>query len=681
MPITRRQLASILAGAGFVLPVAGWPRVSRAATLTAPTLEELYQKPDRMDAALSPDGSRVAVLRIKRDSPEFSWEGERHTAYVALHASNNLEARPALVGVGRYEVEQIEWANNERLLIWVRKAKHPDGTPVGLRVGSRFYPMPERRVLAVNPDGSNPVVLFGTRASLSFLDFNLGNVVDRLPKDEHFILMQRWVLEHTCFGLYKVDVRDGQATLIELGEKATDGWFVQDGQAVLRFDSNSRQTSFSVFGRAPGQTEWRLIRKTRRTELKRFARFDVVGVTPKPGVILISHRTDSEEFASIKEFDLRTLAIGEVLKSIDGADADDVVMDEAERLVGVGFKRDLQDYVFENPSLAENYKALAKRYEGEANIRLYDVSLDHRHFIFHVIGPRLPGQFVYYDVDSQRMHPLGDQFEHLTKDRLARMEVLDVTTRDGAKITAYLSHPINANKPAPMVVMPHGGPEARDHYDYHPWVQALCARGWLVLQPNFRGSGGYGRSFGDAGRKQWGDRMQADVEDAVAQVVASGAADPKRLAIMGASYGGYAAMMGVVRQPRLYRCAVAIAGDFDLIKSLEISRREDGVDSESYAYWMASMGDPRTDAALLKSHSPRYRAAEIQAPVMMIHGAEDKVVSPLQSREMAKTLKKAGKVYEHIELDGEGHNGWSEANSIRVLRACIRFISAAFDAE
>jgi dipeptidyl aminopeptidase/acylaminoacyl peptidase len=676
-----------MAGAGFVLPALGPDKAAAEAhpPPVPPSLDDLFQPADLTDTALSPNGSRIAVLRVLRQQKPNPVSGpnqpamiEKRTAYVALHSSSDLKRKPALVGVGAYEVEQVEWANDERLLVWVRMAKTAAGNPVGLQIGKRFYPMPERRVLSVNADGSAPVVLFAGQSPVSLWDFDLGNIVDRLPKEDHFVLMQKWVGESGCYGLYRVDVRDGRATLVELGEKATDGWYVQDGQPVLRFDSNARGTTFSVFGRSPGQDKWALIRKTRRNEMKRFADLDVVGATPEPGVLLVSHRADREEFAAVKEFDIRTLSVGRTLKSVEGADVTRVVMDEAETLVAIGFKHDRQDYLFEDAGLARHYEEMKRIYQGEANISLYDISLDHQHVIFRVTGPRQPGQFVYYNLKTQHLDILGDQYEHLTPERLARMETLEVTTRDGAKITAYLSHPIGEAKSRPMIVMPHGGPEVRDHYDWDVTVQYLCAQGWLVLQPQFRGSGGFGKSFGDAGRRHWGDRMQEDVEDAVAHVLATGAADPKRLAIFGASYGGYAAMMGVVRQPTLYRCAVCIAGDFDLIDSLAFSRKEDGADSSSYAYWVASMGDPKTDQALLKAHSPRQRVAEIVVPVMMVAGAEDTIVSPQQSRDMAKALKKAGKTYEHIELAGEGHSGWSDANEKKVLTQAMDFIAKAF---
>ncbi len=686
-----------MVGAGFILPTLSLEQViaaeapaSPSPVATPPTLDELFRPAGLLDTALSPNGARLASLRVLHEQIPDPKSGktepktiDRRTAYVALYQSTDMSKPPAFVRVGDYDVEQVEWANDNRLLIWIRMTKDAAGNPLGIRFGQYFFPIPARRVISVGADGTMPVVLFGNQPKAVKRDFDLGTVIDRLPKEDNFVLMQKWESSKDRYGLYRVDVHSGEAALVELGEKATDAWYTQDGVPVLRFDSNYRGTTFSVFGRAPGQAKWALIRKTRRNELMRFADLDVVGVTPQPGVVLVAHRADKEEFAAIKEFDIRSLSMGRTLKAVEGADITGVTMDEAERLVAVEFKRDRQDYLFDDPGLTRHYKALNKYYKGEANVRLYDISLDHQHVIFHVNGPRQPGQFVYYNLKVQHLDMLGDQFEHLNLERLARMETLSIATRDGARITAFLSHPIAAtwrgeSQIRPMIVMPHGGPEVRDHYEWDVTVQALCAKGWMVLQPQFRGSGGFGRSFGDAGRKQWGGRMQEDVEDAVAHVLQLGSADPNRLAIMGASYGGYAAMMGVVRQPRLYRCAVCIAGDFDLVDSLTFSRKADGADSDTYAYWVASMGDPKTELALLKAHSPRQRVNEIVVPVMMIAGTEDTIVSPQQSRDMAKALKKAGKTYEHIELPGEGHSGWSQDNEKKVLTDAMRFIAKAF---
>ena len=356
-------------------------------------------------------------------------------------------------------------------------------------------------------------------------------------------------------------------------------------------------------------------------------------------------------------------------------DFETAFVDENLKLVGSAYWDDRLNYQFADPALAPHFRAVNAALKNACNVQLYDIDVSHRRMLFKSTGPQEPGSFQVYDREKRSLEYVGHCRPWLAPERLAKTEPLKVKTRDGAEITAYLTTPINAGPGAlPMVVMPHGGPEVRDYLDYDVTVQALAARGWLVLQPNFRGSGGYGRTFAEQGRRQWADRMQEDVEDAVAQVVASGRADAKRLAIFGASYGGYSALMGAVRQPALYRAVVSIAGDADLIESLAFSRREDGADSPTYAYWRGSMGDPRADAALLIRASPARRAAEIQAPVLLLHGTEDTIVDPRQSRLMAKALKAAGKTCELVELKGQGHRNWSDATWKTVLETSTAFI-------
>lgn len=247
--------------------------------------------------------------------------------------------------------------------------------------------------------------------------------------------------------------------------------------------------------------------------------------------------------------------------------------------------------------------------------------------------------------------------------------------RDGATMRAYLTKPLAAG-PRPLVVMPHGGPEMRDHHAYDVYAQIFAAQGWLVLQPNFRGSGGYGRAYADAGRGRWGDLMQEDVEDAVAQVLASGRADPKRVAIWGASYGGYAALMGAVRNPDLYKAAVSLAGPADLMQFMD-DRRSYGLDNPYYQYWVRTVGDPKANGATLQKFSPAKRAGEIKAPVLLVHGLDDDNVLPNQSRIMAAALRAAGKPVVHMEIRGAGHSDWDEDDERKLMETSVAFLAKA----
>ena len=656
--------------AGAAAPLAA-PGVARAqgAPPQPPSIDELLREPLVHDAAISPDGEQLAILRTEvKDG--------RTTSYVTLSRMADLSAPPSVASLGEQSATQVEWANNERLLIWITFRNNDRGEPYGLWFYGAFVPIPVKRVISVDLKGQDPVVMFAGSRSVLRRGFDASRVVDYLKDDPRRVLMQAWNDSRGAYGLFQVDVYTGAAELVEQGVAATDFWLTQGGVPMLRMDSNARGTLGWVYGRAPGEKDWKLIRKSRFNELKKLPDFDVVGPTPDAGVFLVCQRMEGRDTSVIRTFDLANLKFGDVVAERPDRDFDTAFVDENLRLVGSAYWDDRLNYHFADPALAPHFRAVNAALKNSCNVELYDIDLGHRRMLFRATGPREPGAFQVYDREKRSLEYVGHCKPWLTPERLAATAPLTVRTRDGAEITAYLTTPINAGTgPLPMVVMPHGGPEIRNYLDYDVTVQALAARGWLVLQPNFRGSGGYGRAFAELGKRQWADRMQEDVEDAVAQVVASGRADSKRLAIFGASYGGYAALMGAVRRPELYKAVVSVAGDADLIESLSFSRREDGADSPTYAYWRASMGDPKADEALLVRASPARRAAEIAAPVLLIHGTEDTIVDPKQSRLMAKALKAAGKSCELVELKGEGHRNWSDETWKTVLQTTTDFIA------
>ena len=262
--------------------------------------------------------------------------------------------------------------------------------------------------------------------------------------------------------------------------------------------------------------------------------------------------------------------------------------------------------------------------------------------------------------------------------RLSGCELLKVQTRDGAQIEAYLTSPLGG-APGPLVVMPHGGPEVRDQRGFDRQVQVLAAQGWWVLQPNFRGSGGYGLDFAKQGWRRWGDRMQEDVEDAVAQAVRDKGLDASRVAVMGTSYGGYAALMGAVRRPDLYKAAIAICGVADLPDMLAWEKREDDTPTkEIYDFWTKRIGDPETEGPMLETASPRRRASEIVCPVLLVHGVDDGIVPVIQSRIMHRALRDAGKTVDLVEVPDAGHADWDTDVERGLMGRYVTLLRRAF---
>jgi dipeptidyl aminopeptidase/acylaminoacyl peptidase len=223
-------------------------------------------------------------------------------------------------------------------------------------------------------------------------------------------------------------------------------------------------------------------------------------------------------------------------------------------------------------------------------------------------------------------------------------------------------------------MIPHGGPEVRDILTFNYDVQVLVAHGYQVFQPNFRGSSGYGMTFANLGRREWGGAMQDDLDDGLDHLVAEGLVDPGRACIVGTSYGGYAALAAATMTPELYQCVVAIAAPSDLFAMLKWERKEEGHDSESYQYWVNHIGDPRKDKAALQAVSPAKLADRVLAPILLIHGTDDGVVPIKQSEIMVKALSKAGKAYQFVELEGSAHSRRSDEDQRLEYETILAFL-------
>jgi dipeptidyl aminopeptidase/acylaminoacyl peptidase len=270
------------------------------------------------------------------------------------------------------------------------------------------------------------------------------------------------------------------------------------------------------------------------------------------------------------------------------------------------------------------------------------------------------------------MHLLARPYQQIRGKELASVESTSYKARDGLDIPAFVTQPHGVEpKLLPLVVMPHGGPFARDEWSYDPWAQFLANRGYVVLQPNFRGSTGYGRSFVEKGVGQWGRTMQDDLDDGVKWLVEQGKVDPKRVCIMGASYGGYAAMWAAARNPDIYRCAISFAGISDLAAMIRYDRKAFSAARYHRAWREKVQGEKSFD---LDTVSPLYTASQISIPLLIAHGDKDENVPVSQSKKLHEALKKANKPHEFIVFEGEGHGLQSPENAVGFLKRVEDFL-------
>jgi dipeptidyl aminopeptidase/acylaminoacyl peptidase len=248
--------------------------------------------------------------------------------------------------------------------------------------------------------------------------------------------------------------------------------------------------------------------------------------------------------------------------------------------------------------------------------------------------------------------------------------------RDGLDIHAYLTLPPGkAPKNLPTVIFPHGGPAARDAQQFDYWAQFMASRGYAVLQPNFRGSDGYGARFRDAGDGQWNGKLLEDINGGLGQLVHDGISDPRKVCIVGASFGGYAALAAATFSPDLYACAASYAGPSDLDLSLSRTLREEGEHSQGLSVWEKRMGAHHDEAAKLEAESPADHANAVKAPILLMHSDKDITVNIEQSEREESALRSAGKSVQFVKFEGDDHYLLQTETRARLLKTLETFLA------
>jgi dipeptidyl aminopeptidase/acylaminoacyl peptidase len=285
-----------------------------------------------------------------------------------------------------------------------------------------------------------------------------------------------------------------------------------------------------------------------------------------------------------------------------------------------------------------------------------------------------PGRWFLLDTKTSKMREVGVSRPHIDPARMRPMETIRYRARDGLMVNAYLTRPeLAVPEPAPMVVLIHGGPQVRDRWAWNDEVQLLASQGYIVFQPQFRGSSGFGRRFEEAGYRQWGRAMQDDISDGVKHLIEQGVADAARICIYGASYGGYAALWGVIKTPELYKCGASLAGVSDLAAMLAGSLFDDSTPASREISRMR-VGDPKEMQEQLDEVSPLKQAQRVQVPLFIAHGEADTRVLSSQSKEMVKALQRLNKPVEWMPMEDVGHGFTWVRDEVRYHRALLAFL-------
>ncbi|HOB01743.1 prolyl oligopeptidase family serine peptidase [Casimicrobium huifangae] len=491
------------------------------------------------------------------------------------------------------------------------------------------------------------------------------SILDALPDDDDHILVTHNKRDKRLFDVYRINIKTGAETLVAQNPGNITAWNTDHAGKV----------------RAAGATDG--VNKTllyRETEAEPFKPLlttnfreavDIVGWTPDSKLMYVASNRGRDK-AALFEFDPKTAKEGKLIYENPNVDVDSLGWSRARKVITqtmVNFEK--AEPVFFDKESERVYKALKAKLPGY-QIGVQSMTKDENLLIVAASNDRTPGTRYVYDVKADKLTKLAEINPALAEADMAEVKPISYTARDGLTIRGYLTLPKGVPaKNLPVIVNPHGGPWYRDSWGYNGEIQFLANRGYAVLQMNFRGSVGYGRKFWEASFKQWGLAMQDDITDGVNWLIKEGIADPKRIAIYGASYGGYATLMGVTKTPDLYAAAVdyvGVSNMFTFMKSIP-------------PYWkpflemMTEMvGDAEKDKAQLTTTSPALNAERIKTPLFIAQGAKDPRVVKAESDQMVEALKKRGVAVEYMVKDNEGHGFRLQENQFEFYEAMEKFL-------
>ncbi|WP_426386979.1 alpha/beta hydrolase family protein [Sphingobium sp. R-21] len=625
---------------------------ARAETAPAPRkewpVEAFAELPMMVEPQLSPNGMHLAA-RVARN-------GELLLMIASIADEPN---RVRTLSLGENDLNWWRWVNDDWLIAGIGSETSVQGMPWSIS-----------RVASIKRDGSKINILAKNVAAQNGDDV-IWVASDGSPR---ILLAYQSSIYDDEAGFWpqvdEVDVTNGRMRPVVQPRRNVMSWYADATGAVrmgVGYEDTTRMAK--LLYRDDGRSNFRVIDRANR-------RRDESMVVPMlftadPGKAIASD--DHEGTNALYEYDLTRLELGKKIFAAPGFDIDGIERDTAGTgLAGVRYTADGPEVHWFDEGLAKIQADIDKAVGAQRRARIVSTSRDHQRMIVHVGSADQPGTYYYYDTSAGVMSSLSKISQNFGPGiHLSPVRTIRYKARDGLEITAVLTLPAGRDpKNLPLILMPHGGPFARDSEEWDWWVQFLAYRGYAVLQPNYRGSSGYGTALAEKGEGQWGLAMQDDLNDAVDWAVKEGIADAKRVCIVGASYGGYAAMRGAQRDGGRYRCAISYAG----VSDLSAMMRYDGrfLNHGTRKDWM------KQQAPDFASVSPINFAGQLSTPILLMHGRKDRRVQVSQSREMAEKLKAAGKIagrdYIYVEQPLADHFFSRQADRLDFLQRMDAFL-------
>ena len=633
--------ALLLTGSAFAQTP---PPVAATTPAAPPSVEAFASLPFVERAELSPDGNHIAGI--------FGVGGEQK---IAIMPVVNGATKSTIFGVpDETQPGRIQWVSNDNIIVSLTGL-----LPIE---GDRWY---VTRLLAVNRlSGKYTKLLWDLGGQ------NTGDVL-WVPNDgSNEILVAAQATIYSNFPefwptVYRVNVTNGKKRKVVVGRSGVFDWGADHlGQVRVgvRYDDN-RVTSRLIYRRSNDEA----LRQIDKADHKRDEVLTVPFLYLPGGDNALVMRDNDAGRTSIFEVDLATQQTIKTIFEPEQGEVDGALTSDDGKLLGATTTDNTTPIFWFDQDLA-NLQANFNKSVPNSRVQIESMSADRSKMLVRVDSAETPGRIYFYDTKIGVLQNIASVNEKLGSKKLSPVKLVRYKARDGLEIEAVLTTPKGKDaKNLPFIVMPHGGPWGHDGLYYDYWAQFLASRGYVVMQPNFRGSTGYGTEFLNKGKGQMGFAMQDDITDGVKWAVNQGIADAKRVCIVGASYGGYAAMWGIAKDPDLYRCAISISG----VAALRREVNDFGNDLKGNLYkmqWQEMTPD-------FNAVSPINAIAKIKTPLMLIHGKRDVTVDHVQSQKMFNAMTKADKAVEFVSLPLADHYFTREADRIKLLSSMEAFLA------
>nr|WP_316642486.1 prolyl oligopeptidase family serine peptidase [uncultured Roseateles sp.] len=660
-------------GAGIAALIVCVQGLAQPAAEPPVPLERFFQRPAVLEAKLSPSGRRVAVTASR---------GMNRVGLVVLELQPASGAKRVAL-FSDADIDHFEWVGDDRLVFSV----------VDLEAGSgedrRFAP----GLFAINADGSdfrmlvkrrgNPLIGDGSSRQQA-LDWN--HKLLHVPLPQEGVRPDEVIVGAMRFGDNELrsvlplwlNVRTGRTRSMELGGAPADvvDWMF-DSKGQPRLAQTRGEGRRTLHWRGPGDAQWREL-----VQSDLLHRPFVPHAVDDLGNLYVTHSDGPEGYEVLARFNFETRAPqSPPLVRTPGFDfRGGLLLDRAgSRALGVRVSTDGEQTVWYDEAMKRMQALADERLPGRINrLSCRRCGADDMVVLVRSYADRDPGRLWLYEAAGQRWQPVSAVMDEIDPRRMAQVDLRRIKARDGLDLPVWLTLPtgVPAGQPAPAVVLVHGGPWVRGgRWRWEPFEQFLASRGYLVISPEFRGSAGYGQAHYRAGWKQWGQAMQDDVADALLWAQAQGLAS-QQACIAGASYGGYSTLMGLVRDPELYRCGVAWVAVTDPFLYLKGSWWvDDDIGSQARRHLLPELvGDVEKDAAMLTAASPLAQVQRIKAPLLLAFGESDRRVPLAHGERLRDALRAAGRPPEWISYENEGHSWRLVATQVDFARRVELFL-------